>query len=79
MVLCSNFLRDRTIVLGHKFLKKRDINRDVKHQGALRGGETFHLAGKCFKLKSEQLTSFRKSLKLIIFTRLLPLPTSTSI
>lgn len=67
------------LFLGRSSLRSGMLTRDMKHQGALRGQETFHLAGKRLKLKSEQLTGFRKSLKLIIFTRFLPLQTAASI
>ena len=61
-MLSSNSLLDNTVNLGGKLLETQNI---------LNGGETLHLARKLLKFR-EQLRSFRKSMKLIRFTRSLP-------
>lgn len=62
VVLCNNALQVKLFHLGEKLVKTLDV---------LKEGGTLHPAGKLLQL-GKQLNSFRKSPKLIRFTRCLP-------
>lgn len=61
-LLCNSFLWDKTFHLGGKFLKTQD---------SLKEDEMLRPSGKLLKIQDKQLESFRKFLKLTMFTMLL--------